>query len=77
MTKDKPLKKLSTSPPDTKTQKHFVERRERILQPAEFSGGADKSGQAAPHCTVHTIGCENNRNGDITMRLSLKKERQY
>ena len=74
MTKDKPLKKLSTSPPDTKTQNHFVERRERILQPAEFSGGADKSGQAAPHWTVHTIGCENNRNGDITMRLSLKKK---
>ena len=49
MTKDKPLKKLSTSPPDTKTQNHFVERRERILQPAEFSSGADKSGQAAPH----------------------------
>ena len=48
MTKDKPLKKLSTSPPDTKTQNRFVERRERILRPLEFSGGADKSGQAAP-----------------------------
>ena len=49
MTKDKPPKRLITSPPDTKTQNHFVEKRERMLRPAQFSGSADKSGQAAPH----------------------------
>ena len=29
-------------------------------------------GPAAPHWTAHTIGCQNNRNGHITMPLSLK-----
>ena len=34
-------------------------------------------GQTAPHWTAHTIGCENNSNGNITMPLSLGKKRQY
>ena len=45
MKKNKPLKKLSTTPPDTKTQNHFVEKVERAPAPAEISCGADNSGQ--------------------------------
>ena len=44
MTKNKTRKKLSTTPPDTKTQNHFVEKRERTPPPAEISRGADNSG---------------------------------
>ena len=43
-TKNKPLKKPSTTPPETKTRNHFVEKRERITSPAEISCGADNSG---------------------------------
>ena len=35
MTKNESRKKLSTSPPDTRTQNHFVEKRERTTPPAE------------------------------------------
>ena len=45
MKKNKPLKKLSTTPPDTKTQNHFVEKVERAPAPAEISCGADNSGR--------------------------------
>ena len=45
MTKNKPLKKLSTTLPDTKTPNYFVEKVERTPAPAEISCGADNSGQ--------------------------------
>ena len=41
---NKPLKKLNMTPPDTKTQNHFVEKRERTPLPAEICWGADNSG---------------------------------
>ena len=44
MAKHKPPKKLSTTPPDKKTQNHSVEKREFISPPAESSCGADNSG---------------------------------
>ena len=44
MKKHKPRKNFSTTPPDTKTQKHFVEKRERTPATAEISRGADDSG---------------------------------
>ena len=44
MMKNNPLKKLSTTPADTKTQNHFVEERGCISPPAEISCGADNSG---------------------------------
>ena len=44
MRKYKALRKISKKPPDTKTQNHTVEERERIPPPAEISSGADNSG---------------------------------
>ena len=44
MRKYKALRKISKTPPDTKTQNHTVEERERIPPPAEISSGADNSG---------------------------------
>ena len=44
MRKYKALRKLSKTPPDTKTQNHPKEERERIPPPAEISSGADNSG---------------------------------
>ena len=44
MMKNNPLKKLSTTPADAKTQNHFVEERECIPPPGEISCGADNSG---------------------------------
>lgn len=44
MRKYKDLRKISKTPPDTKTQNHTVEERERIPPPAEISSGADNSG---------------------------------
>ena len=41
MSKNNPLKKLSTTPPDTKIQNNFVEKRERTTPPAEFTCGVD------------------------------------
>ena len=37
-------KNLNTAPPDTKTQNHLVEKRERIPPPAELSCSAANSG---------------------------------
>ena len=44
LAKNKPWKKLSTTLLDTKTQNHFVEKRERTSPPTEISCGADNSG---------------------------------
>ena len=44
MMKNNPLKKLSTTPADAKTQNHFVEERGCIPPPGEISCGADNSG---------------------------------
>ena len=44
MRKYKALRKLSKTPPDTKTQNHPMEERERTPPPAEISSGADNSG---------------------------------
>ena len=43
MTKHEDQRKKSTTSPDTKTQNHFVEKRERTPAPAEISCGADNS----------------------------------
>ena len=45
MTKQESQRKKSTTPPDTKTQNHFLEKRERRVPPAEISCGADNWGQ--------------------------------
>ena len=47
MTKHEAQRKKSTTSPDTKTQNHFVEKRERTPPPAEISCGADNSGAEA------------------------------
>ena len=44
MTKHKSLRKLNTTLLDTKTQNHFVERRQRTPTPAEISCDADNLG---------------------------------
>ena len=44
MSKNNLLKKLSTTPPDTKIQNHFVEKRERTTTPSEITCGVDNSG---------------------------------
>ena len=44
MTKHESQRKKSTAPPDTKTQNHFVEKRESTTPPAEISCGAETSG---------------------------------
>ena len=44
MTRHESQRKKSTTPPDTKTQNQFVEKRERTPPPAEISCGADNSG---------------------------------
>ena len=44
MTKDKSLRKLSMTSLDTKTQNHFVEKRELTPPPVEISCDADNSG---------------------------------
>ena len=46
MTKHEAQRKKSTTSPDTKTQNHFVEKRERTPPPAEISCGSDNSGPA-------------------------------
>ena len=44
MTKHKSLRKLSMTSLDTKTQNHFVEKREGTAPPAEISSNADNLG---------------------------------
>ena len=44
MRKYKAPRKVSKTPPDTKTQNHPMEERERIPPPAEIGSGADNSG---------------------------------
>ena len=44
MTKHKSRRKLNMTQLDTKTQNHFVEKRERTPPPAEISCDADNSG---------------------------------
>ena len=43
MTKNKPLKKLRTTPLDTKTQNHFVGKKGTYTPPAEISSSVDNS----------------------------------
>ena len=45
MRKYKALRKLSNTPPDTKTQNHPMEERERIPPPAEISSVLTTQGQ--------------------------------